>query len=156
MLLQTDKTGHGPTVPGAEGYREHGGRVLASLGGMFLELVMAGFRPDLDLRAVPAADLIRDAAIPGLRHYWSADLLSDDEIARVIGPILAHWRDGDFDRLRFPRDTKTLTRVTFALKDVFEEQEVDGEHGRERWPIPLLLDYWDHETTPFADGKDRW
>jgi hypothetical protein len=123
---------------------------------MFMELVMTGFRPDLDLSVVGIDDFVRTAAIPGLRPFYPADQLPDDVIQRLAPPMVTRWRDGDFRGLEFDADDVALIRVAFAWKDLFENQPLDGSTGRERWPYARLLEFWDLETMAYADRHGRW
>jgi len=157
-LLRIDHTGKFPTppVPGAERGEERGGRVCASVGGMLLELAAIGFRPDLDFENLEAYGWLTSVVIAVVRHRWSEQELPDETVERLVFLMKNHWRDGNFAALNFKRDINDIIRINIIVKFGFEHQEVDGVSGAERWPLDRLLEYWDLETTQFADRRGRW
>jgi hypothetical protein len=153
-ILQTDITGHGPKVAGAEKFRQRGTRVAASLGGMFIELSFALVRPDIDLQKADLGVIVKAAL--SLRRYWLPEDLPDAAIDRIVRQMTPHWRDGNFEGLRLEQDRIFIIRLAMTLQDAFERGEINGLTGAERWPHDRLLEYWDLETKEFADKRGRW
>ena len=128
--------------------------MLTSLGGMYIELALSGFRPDIDLRRLD--DVARVGVLPVIRNAYADSVISDADVERVAAEMVGHWRDGHFAALDFARDGVAAAQIGFEWKAVFEEMEIDGVAGRDRWPTETLLDYWILETGQYADSNGRW
>jgi hypothetical protein len=155
-IVRTVPGSNPPSVPGSERVLQRGGRVLASVGGMYLELAAAGAGPDVDIAGHAPGRLLDEAIRPAVRAVYTAQQVPDAAIDRLVPPMIRHWRDGRLSRIYLSRDRDALARVHFVLRGILEAQEIDGLTGATRWPHDRLIDYWDMETRPFVDRRGRW
>lgn len=131
-----------------------GGRVVASLGGMLLEMAILRTRPDLRVERVPSSAKVKivvdafEVIEPELR-------VSPTSVAELVPLMCDHWRDGRFPRINYTVRFMDVLRIYSLSRDAFRTERPHLP-SRADWTVERLLDHWTREIGPYLDSKGRW
>ena len=141
-----------PPVPGADRVRTHGGRVAASLAGMFIELTAARSVSSPVKLSDQTLSLVLYQAAQGLN---SEDLVSED-VAQYLAPrLVRHWRDGRFGIRGWRTYGPVCLWTMLAFRGLYFT-ESDRVAPAATSAVDEIEAYWDIETSNHADRKGRW